>query len=119
MLWRKHPASLNWASIADPAWVPRGIALAEINAHRKKPISDAELRRVLADNHILDYPGGTSQASDAYVSPLPPRQPEGLNGPNPEALQGDDYRLEYDKNGYPELPACLDCRKPKITAEAA
>jgi hypothetical protein len=96
--------------------VPRGIALAEINAHRKKPISDAELRRVLADNHILDYPGGTSQASDAYVSPLPP---EGLNGPNPEALQGDDYPLEYDKNGYPELPACLDCRKPKMTAQAA
>src|SRR6516225_2938839 len=53
--------------------VPRGIALAEINAHRKKPISD-EQRRVLADNHILDYPGGISQASDAYVSPLPPRQ---------------------------------------------
>ena len=96
--------------------VPRGIALAEINAHREQPISDAELRRVLADNHILDYPGGTSQASDAYVSPLPP---EGLNGPNPEALQGDDYPLEYDKNGYPELPACLDCRKAKMTAQAA
>jgi len=116
VLWRKHPASLNWASIADPAWVPRGIALAEINAHRKQPISDAELRRILADNHILDYPGGTSQASDAYVSPLPP---EGLNGPNPEALQGDDYPLEYDENGYPELPACLERRKPKMTARAA
>jgi hypothetical protein len=29
-----------------------------------------------------------------------------------ETPKGDDYRLEYDKNGYPELPVCLDRRKP-------
>ena len=33
-------------------------------------------------------------------------------------LQGDDYRLEYDANGYPELPAFLD-RRPKALKEAA
>jgi hypothetical protein len=70
----------------------------------------------LADNHIADYPGGTSQATDAYVSPLPPRQPEGLNGPG--ALQGDDYQLTYDADGNVELPACLDRRKPKLLEAA-
>ena len=29
------------------------------------------------------------------------------NGPTPGALQGDDYPLEYDEKGYPELPDCL------------
>jgi hypothetical protein len=33
-------------------------------------------------------------------------------------LQGDDYRLEYDANDYPELPAFLD-RRPKALKEAA
>ena len=27
--------------------------------------------------------------------------------------QGDDYPLEYDENGFPELPACLDRRQKK------
>jgi hypothetical protein len=41
-------------------------------------------------------------------------------GPTPGALQGDDYPLTYDENGYPELPACLDRRrKPEPMAEAA
>ena len=26
------------------------------------------------------------------------------------ALQGDDYEITYDENGYPELPPCLDRR---------
>jgi hypothetical protein len=91
--------------------VPRGIALAEINAKRERQISDAELRRVLADNHILDYPGGTSQASDDYVSPLPPPQTEGLSGPTPGALQGDGYPIEMDDSGHPVLPECLRRRK--------
>jgi len=38
-------------------------------------------------------------------------------GPTPGALQGDDCPLEYDENGYPELPACLD-RRPKPESEA-
>jgi hypothetical protein len=39
-------------------------------------------------------------------------------GPTPGALQGDDYPLIYDANGYPELPACLDRRRYDL-AEAA
>ena len=40
-------------------------------------------------------------------------------GQTPGALQGDDYPLTYEEDGYPELPACLDRRKPKMTAKAA
>ena len=40
-------------------------------------------------------------------------------GPTPGALNGDGYSLEYDANGYPELPACLDRRKPKALKAAA
>ena len=32
---------------------------------------------------------------------------------------GDHFALTVDADGYPELPACLDCRKPKMTAQAA
>ena len=39
-------------------------------------------------------------------------------GPTPGALQGEDYPLTYDENGYPELPACLD-RRPVELAKAA
>jgi hypothetical protein len=42
-----------------------------------------------------------------------------LDGPTPGALQGDDYPLTYDENGFPELPACLDRRKVKLIARAA
>jgi hypothetical protein len=41
------------------------------------------------------------------------------HGPTPGALQGDDYPLTYDENGYPELPACLDRRRPRLKKEAA
>jgi hypothetical protein len=40
-------------------------------------------------------------------------------GPTPGALQGDDYPLTYDADGYPELPACLDRCKPRIEKAAA
>jgi hypothetical protein len=42
-------------------------------------------------------------APDAGYTP-PYFNPHGLT---PGALQGDDYPLEYDENGYPELSACL------------
>jgi hypothetical protein len=44
-----------------------------------------------------------------------------ISGPavNAEPLQGDHYPLTFDADGYPELPACLDCRKPKMMAQAA
>ena len=39
--------------------------------------------------------------------------------PAPGALQGDDYPLDYDENGFPELPACLDRRPKPPISEAA
>ena len=36
-----------------------------------------------------------------------------------QPLQGDDYPLTYDANGYPELPACLDRRPWSPLAKAA
>jgi hypothetical protein len=36
----------------------------------------------------------------------------------PTALQGDDYPLEYDADGYHLLPACLDRRKPRLEVAA-
>jgi hypothetical protein len=41
------------------------------------------------------------------------------HGPTPGALQGDDYPLSYDADGYPELPACLDRRPKPLLKEAA
>ena len=36
----------------------------------------------------------------------------------PETIKGDDYLLEYDSDGYPALPACLDRRKPRLREAA-
>ena len=36
----------------------------------------------------------------------------------PETIKGDDYLLEYNSDGYPELPACLDRRKPRLRQAA-
>jgi hypothetical protein len=33
-------------------------------------------------------------------------------------LAGLSYLVTYDENGYPELPACLDRRKPKLQEAA-
>lgn len=52
----------------------------------------------------------------------PRRHPESYcntHGPTPGALQGDDYPIEMDANGYPELPACLDRRPKPAISEAA
>ncbi len=56
-----------------------------------------------------------------YVYPEPMTNPShGSNpdGSTPGALQGDDYPLTYDADGHPELPACLDRRKPKMEEAA-
>jgi hypothetical protein len=37
---------------------------------------------------------------------------------NPGALQGDDYPLTCDSNGYPELPPCLDRRRNRFELAA-
>jgi hypothetical protein len=40
------------------------------------------------------------------------------DGSTPGALQGDDYPLTYDADGFPEFPACLDRRKPRLEEAA-
>jgi hypothetical protein len=41
------------------------------------------------------------------------------DGPTPGAIQGDDYPIEMDVDGYPKLPACLDRRPKPPISEAA
>jgi hypothetical protein len=36
----------------------------------------------------------------------------------PETIKGDDYLLKYDSDGYPELPACLYRREPRLREAA-
>jgi hypothetical protein len=51
--------------------------------------------------------------------PASPETPSyGFGNPGDPPLQGDDYLLQYDENGYPELPACLDRRMPKLSEAA-
>jgi hypothetical protein len=40
------------------------------------------------------------------------------DGSTPGALQGDDYPLDYYKDGYPKLPDCLRRRKPRLDVAA-
>jgi hypothetical protein len=41
-----------------------------------------------------------------------------LTDARPEAIKGDYYLFEYDSDGYPGLPACLDRRKPRLRQAA-
>ena len=52
-------------------------------------------------------------------NPLESSTAEDGFGPTPGALQGDDYPIEMDADGYPILPACLDRRPKPAMAEAA
>ena len=64
--------------------------------------------------------GGVSDGSTMVWPELPSAGSLNPNGSTPGALQGDDYPLTYDENGYPELPPCLDRRrKPERAALAA
>jgi hypothetical protein len=38
--------------------------------------------------------------------------------PRPETIKGDDYLLECDSDGYPELPAGLDRRRQRLKQAA-
>ena len=97
--------------------IPRGIVLAEINALREKPISDAELQRVLVAHRIRDYPGGfTQEGGQTYhwTDQSPEHAHHGSNpgGSTSGAIQG-NYPLEYYEDGFPKLPACLDRSRQK------
>lgn len=83
----------------------------------------------LQHNYIGSGPlsGTTAKSADKrlYGSTRPPAPSElpyvNPHGPTPGALQGDQYPLVYDQDGYPELPACLDHRtkpEPIKSAEA-
>jgi hypothetical protein len=54
-------------------------------------------------------PGSTvEQGLRPYVWPTPPRGlGDAPQGPTPGALQGDDYPIEMDADGYPIMPECL------------
>jgi hypothetical protein len=65
---------------------------------------------------IGGFRGSTMVWPEESRNPLHGSNPDGST---PGALQGDDYPLTYDENGYPELPACLDRRKPKLERDAA
>jgi hypothetical protein len=68
---------------------------------------DPELRRAILDVE-LDTAAPELARSNVDLKPSP------LDGKL--VLPGDDYPLEYDENGYPELPAFLD-RRTKPTKE--
>jgi len=59
---------------------------------------------------FLESPTRPTEAPTPYFNP---------HGPTPGALQGDDYPLTYDADGFPELPACLDRRPKALLANAA
>jgi hypothetical protein len=40
------------------------------------------------------------------------------DGRSTGTIKGDDYLLKYDSDGYPELPACLYRREPRLREAA-
>jgi hypothetical protein len=56
------------------------------------------------------WSAAASSGEEAYTIVMPDFNP---HGPTPGALQGDDYQLTYDANGYPEPPVCLR-RAPQL-----
>jgi hypothetical protein len=100
----------------------RDIAKKRIKRSGDKTAAPTQLPRS-GDTPVSDYPVGLSDGSTMVWPEDRAEHPEHGSNPDgsmPGALQGDDYQLTYDANGYPELPACLDRRpKPECLAEAA
>jgi hypothetical protein len=76
--------------------------------------------------HRSGYTAGPTPTKRLHAVPPASRRPTenptpyfNPHGPTPGALQGDDYPLTYDADGYPELPACLDRRPKLLISEAA
>ena len=91
---------------------PRCRNLAKVRRHRSGYISPTHspipCNRFSA---VLTHPGNSTAPSGSSTAPY-----FNPHGPTPGALQGDDYPLTYDADGFPELPACLD-RRPKPEPE--
>jgi hypothetical protein len=49
---------------------------------------------------------------EVSANPSPETYADDAVGPTPGALQGDDFLIEHDDEGYPILPACLRRRQP-------
>jgi hypothetical protein len=41
-----------------------------------------------------------------------------LTDARPETIKGDDYTIEYHSDGYPNLPVCIDRRRPRLRQAA-
>jgi hypothetical protein len=106
----------------DNTFQPKRLAQAYCSAHCR----DADAKQRKRANKSMDarergIPVARSldiAPSTAPTGPIGPPKPEPWTTNFTEVLQGDDYPLEYDANGYPELPAFLD-RKQKALKEAA
>jgi hypothetical protein len=96
-----------------------------------KPCRDADamvrLRQRRSANKSANKPEPATSvpgSANTVPAPAPSAQMEASThtfqaGPTPGALQGDDYQLEYDENGHPELPARSDRRRPTKLEKAA
>jgi hypothetical protein len=100
------------------------VRLAQVYCSRKCRVADAVARSDYTTpdpttggekrlQGVSDSPGALSGGS-TVVWPTT----YDWHDPTPGALQGDDVELEYYEDGFPKLPACLDCRPIKL-AEAA
>jgi hypothetical protein len=104
-----------WAgrALADPIGHLHQECLKTIGEDHPKPPAPLN---VMGAGHQWDKPAIVSRDTVAEIlcaeCPMlvDMKPPPSLPAP---PLQGDDYPLEYDEDGHPKLPACLDRRKPK------
>ena len=100
----------------------------EAQAYCTKRCANAATQRRKRSGDIGLAPSLVARSGDTAATPHPEGFRDGSTvvwptrdehqGPTPGALQGDDYPLEYDSDGYPELPTCLDRRVTILTKAA-
>ena len=96
----------------------------EAQAYCTKRCANAATQRRKRSGDIGLAPSLVARSGDTAATPHPEGFRDGSTvvwptmGPTPGALQGDDYRLEYDWDGYPELPTCLDRRVTNLAKAA-
>ena len=101
---------------------------AQVYCQKKCANAATQMRKRQRSGDLKLDPISVPRSGDLSVSDAPTALSDGStvvwptrdeqHGPTPGALRGDDYPLEYDSNGFVELPACLDRRKPKLSAAA-
>ena len=104
----------------------------EAQAYCTKRCANAATQRRKRSGDMGLAPSLVARSGDTAATPHPEafsdgstvvwsnRSTVGLNpdGSTPGALPG-NYPLDYDENGFPELPACLDRREPPALKAAA